>query len=103
MARLRTFGELIDLHVADMCEVGKAPGRSKNATLKMLKRQLGKLKMVDLDRERLLNFGRGRASAGAGPVTLGMDIDVIKLVIEHAAAVHGLPVRVEPCHVARSR
>jgi hypothetical protein len=35
-ARLRTFGNLIDLHIADMKEVGRAPGRSKDATLKML-------------------------------------------------------------------
>ncbi|MEI9431407.1 hypothetical protein [Mesorhizobium sp. Cs1299R1N3] len=29
MARLKTFGELIDLHIDDMCEVGKSPRRSK--------------------------------------------------------------------------
>lgn len=41
-----TFEDLTDLHVADMSEVGKAPGRSKDATLLMLKRELGKLKMT---------------------------------------------------------
>src|SRR5690606_36047608 len=40
-ARLRTFGELIDLHIEDMKSVGKAPRRSKAATLKMLKTRLG--------------------------------------------------------------
>ena len=39
--RLQTFGDLIDLHIADMTEVGKPPGRSKAATLAMLKRELG--------------------------------------------------------------
>ena len=33
--RLQTFGDLIDLHIADMKEVGEAPGRSKDATLTM--------------------------------------------------------------------
>ena len=42
VARIRTFGELIDLHIDDMKEVGRAPGRSKDATLQMLKRTLGK-------------------------------------------------------------
>ena len=32
---------LIDLHIEDMKQVGKAPGRSKAATLDMLKRELG--------------------------------------------------------------
>jgi hypothetical protein len=36
-----TFGQFIDVHVADMKEVDKAPGRSKDATLAMLRRELG--------------------------------------------------------------
>lgn len=101
VARIRTFGELIDLHIEDMCEVGRAPGRSKDATLQMLRRKLGKLKLVELDRERLVQFGRSRAMAGAGPVTVGMDIGTIRLVISHAAAVHGVPVKLEPVDLAR--
>src|SRR5581483_11799569 len=60
--RAQTFEDLIDLHIADMKEVGKAPGRSKAATLDMLKRELGALRMADLDRERLVKFGRTRAT-----------------------------------------
>ena len=37
IARLKTFGELIDLHIDDMCDVGKSPLRSKAATLDMLR------------------------------------------------------------------
>lgn len=33
IARLKTFGELIDLHIDDMCDVGKPPRRSKAAAL----------------------------------------------------------------------
>jgi hypothetical protein len=36
IARLKTFGELIDLHIDDMCDVGKSPRRSKAAALDML-------------------------------------------------------------------
>lgn len=101
VARVKTLGELIDLHVEDMKSVGKAPGRSKDATLQMLKRELGKLTLADIDRERLVRFGRTRAASGAGPVTVSMDIGAIRLVVSHAAAVHGLPVKVEPIDLAR--
>ena len=69
----------------------------QSATLAMLKRELGSRDMAELDRERLIRFGRERAASGAGPVTTGM----IKLVLSHAAAVHGLPMRVEPVDLAR--
>lgn len=101
VARLNTFGDLIDLHIADMAAVGKAPRRSKAATLEMLKRRLGKLKMVELDRPCIIKFGRDRSAEGCGPVTLGIDIGTIKLVLSHAAAVHGLSVQVEPVDLAR--
>lgn len=101
IGKLQTFGDLIDLHIEDMCAVGKAPRRSKAATLKALKRELGTCNMVSLDRERLVRFGRDRAGLGAGPMTLSIDIGTIKLVLSHAAAVHGLPVRIEPVDLAR--
>ena len=100
-ARLRTFNDLIDLHLEDMKEVGKAPGRSKDATLAMLKRELGSTNMAGLDRDRIIRFGRKRAEQGAGPVTVGIDIGIIKLVLTHAAAVHGVAVPVEPVELAR--
>lgn len=101
IAKLKTFGDLIDLHIADMKEVGKAPGRSKDATLRMLKRELGSSYLGEIDRDRIVRFGRARAAQGAGPTTLGIDIGTIKLVIQHAAAVHGITVRVEPVDLGR--
>ncbi len=101
VARLKTFGELIDLHINDMCAVGKAPRRSKAAVLEMLRQRLGRCNMTSLDRERLIAFGRDRAAQGAGPVTLGIDVGMIKLVLSHAAAVHGVPITIEPVDLAR--
>ncbi|MBS0278440.1 MAG: site-specific integrase [Proteobacteria bacterium] len=97
----KTLGALIDLHIDDMKDVGKPPQRSKTATLEMLQRRLGSLSITQLDRERLIRFGRDRAKEGAGPVTLGMDLGAIKLIIGHAAAVHGVNVSVEPVQFAR--
>jgi integrase len=97
----KTLGALIDLHIDDMKEVGKPPQRSKSATLELLQRKLGALTLAQLDRERLIRFGRDRAKEGAGPVTLGMDLGAIKLVIGHAAAVHGVDVSIEAVQLAR--
>ena len=101
VGKLKTLSDLIDLHISDMKDVGKAPGRTKEASLAMLKRELGSLHMVEVDRERIVKFGRARAKEGAGPVTLSMDVGLIKLVLQHAAAVHGLPVKVEPVDLGR--
>ncbi len=67
----------------------------------MLKRELGARNMAELDRDRIIRFGRARAEQGAGPVTLSIDIGTIKLVLSHAAAVHGVAVPVEPVDLAR--
>jgi integrase len=98
---LTTFGDLVDLHISDMKEVGKAPKRSKESTLRALKQQLGSIPLKALTRERIVEFGRKRARGGAGPMTLGVDIGYIKLVVQHAAAVHGVPTQVEPVDLAR--
>ena len=66
-----TFGHLIDLHLADMKEVGKCPRRSKAFSLDALNKKLGKVRIADLDRERLVTFGSDRAREGAGPATRG--------------------------------
>src|SRR3546814_18216955 len=42
-----------------------------------------------------------RAKEGAGPVTLSADLGYLKLVLTHAAAVHGVDVKVEPVDLAR--
>jgi len=97
----QTFGHLIDLHIKDMKDVDKAPRRSKSATLDALKVQLGQIKLGDLTRERLIQFGRDRAQQGAGSATVNMDFSYIKLVVTHAAAVHGVAVSPEPVELAR--
>jgi integrase len=97
----QTIGDLIDLHVADMIEVGRPPLRSKSFTLEALKASLGRVRRGDLTRERLIQFGKERSAAGAGPVTLGMDIGYLRTVVIHAAAVHGIPISPEPIELAR--
>jgi integrase len=97
----RTFADLVRLHRADLEEVGKRIGRSKTASLSFLERRLGRLRLPDLDRERLIQFGKERAREGAGPVTLGTDLGYIKTILSHAAAVHGMIVSTESIGLAR--
>ena len=97
-----TFGHIIDLHVEDMKEVGKAPRRSRAAVLNTFKADLGRVKLKDLTRERLIEFGRARAKAGAGPATLSVNLSYMRTLIVHAAAVHGVDISVEPVTLARA-
>ena len=69
IGRLTKFGQLVKLPIEDLSAVGKPPRRSKAATLGLSQRQLGAIKITALDRERLLQFGRARFEAVAGPVT----------------------------------
>jgi hypothetical protein len=46
--------------------------------LNFLDERLGHLRYAELDRERLITFGKAPAAEGAGPVTVGMDLGYIK-------------------------
>ncbi|MDX8353245.1 site-specific integrase [Cognatiyoonia sp. IB215182] len=48
----------------------------------------------------MIDYGKMRAEQGTGPVTLGIDIGVIKMIITLAAAVHGLDISPEPVDLA---
>jgi hypothetical protein len=75
-----------------------AASRAKAATLK---RDLRKERIGHLDRQKLIDYGKMRADQGAGPVTLSINIGVIKMIITHAAAVHGFDISPEPVDLAR--
>lgn len=97
----RTFGDLIDLHIRDMHEVGKTVRRSKAAVMKALKASIGTVRLKDISRERLIELGKVRAKQGAGPVTLAVDFSYIGTILTHAAAVHGIEVSAENVRLAR--
>jgi hypothetical protein len=59
------------------------------------------VKLLALNRERLIEFGRKRAKQGAGPATLSIDLSFIRTIITHAAAVHGIEVSAEEARLAR--
>ncbi|AUC97775.1 integrase [Bradyrhizobium sp. SK17] len=99
--KAKTFGDVIDLHIQDMREVGRPPRRSKAAVLNALKDELGSTRIPRLDRERLIEYGRKRAKEGAGPATLAIDMAFIRTLATHAAAVHGIEISAEEVRLAR--
>jgi integrase len=101
IASRETLGDLIDLHLEDLKELGRGIGRSKEHTLFRLKDTIGSTRLSDIDREFLVNFAKRRAKAGAGPVTISIDISFMGTVMEHAAAVHGIAVPTEQIRLGR--
>jgi len=97
----RTFADLVELHIADLLEVGKPIRRSKRAVLKALKRNLGTTRISNLDRAALIKYGKKRAKQGAGPVTLSIDLSYIHTILTHAAAIHGISVNTEDLRLSR--
>jgi hypothetical protein len=60
-----TLGDLIDLHLEDLKELGRGIGRSKEHTLFRLKDTIGGTRLSNIDREFLVNFAKRRAKQGA--------------------------------------
>ena len=98
---IRTFADIIDLHVTDMHEVGKPIRRSKAAVLEALKVSLGTTRIQDLRRIKLIDYGKKRAKQGAGPATVAIDFSFVGTLLTHAAAVHGIEVFPEEVRLAR--
>jgi len=101
-SKVKTLGDVIDLHLQDMAEVGKPIRRSKSAVLAALKNSLGSVRLKDLNRLSLIDFGKQRAKQGAGPATLAIDFSFLGTLLTHAAAVHGVEVNVEDVRLART-
>ena len=96
-----TFGDLIDLHIGDLTDVGKPLRRSKDHVLRRLKEDIGDTPLADMTKPELISFGRRRAKEGAGPATLAIDFCFIGTVMTHAAAVHDIAVDPEQLRLAR--
>jgi integrase len=74
-----TVADLIDLYNE---QNAKEPGRTKAATLAMLKRELGKGRLVLLNGVILRDFIDKRVGAGAGGVTIAADLSFLSGVLK---------------------
>lgn len=73
-----TFGDLIDKYRETMA----TPGKTKAATLEMLRRELGPVKLAALSAVLIRDFIDRRISAGAGGVTISADLSYLSAVLK---------------------
>jgi integrase len=76
-----TLSDLIDKYTETFT---KAQGKSKTATLAMLKRDIGKTKLVSLNHVTLRDFIDRRQAAGAGGVTIAGDLSFLSAILKWA-------------------
>jgi integrase len=74
-----TLADLIDKYEED---AAKLPGKTKTATLAMLRRELGKVKLSSLSAIVLRDFIDRRTDAGAGGVTIAADLSFLSAVLK---------------------
>lgn len=74
-----TLGDLIQKYTET---VAKTPGKTKAATLNLLTRELGKVKLSTLSAVTLRDFIDRRLAAGAGGVTVGADLSFLSAVLK---------------------
>lgn len=76
-----TVADLINKYI----ETGAAAGgKTKEATLAMLKREIGKVRLVNLNAVTLRDFIDRRMGAGAGGVTIAADLSFFSAVLKWA-------------------
>jgi integrase len=74
-----TLGDLIDKYRET---VAKLPGKTKDATLTMLKHRLGKARLATLNAVTLRDFIDQRMKDGAGGVTISADLSFLSAVLK---------------------
>jgi integrase len=90
----RMTGKLADLIEGYEREVDpiKRFGRSKAGSLRLLKDGLGPVRLRDLTPARIIAYARKRQEAGAGPVTVAVDLSYLATVLRTARALWRLSV-----------
>lgn len=81
-----TFEAILDAYIG--ATASKVAGRSKSASLIMLRRKLGALKLAQITSTAILRFVAEREAEGAGPTTIGMDLSYIGTALRHGCAAH---------------
>ncbi len=76
-----TLGDLIDKYSESLTN---QPGKTKTATLAMLKRDLGPVKLTGLNAVLLRDFIDRRRNSGAGGVTIAADLSFLSAVLKWA-------------------
>jgi len=88
------FSELVDRYVEDIGAL-KPFGRNKADVLKKLRESLGHLNLNELTEQELMTYVSKRNEAGAGGVTISIDLTYIGAVLRAAKQLWKIPVSLE--------
>lgn len=95
-----TVGQLLDRY--ELASTKARPwGRSKHGVLSQLRRGLGDLPLRQLTSDAILAHARRRREAGAGPVTIGLELSLLGSILRSAAGLLGAHLTDEPIKAAR--
>lgn len=86
-----TLAELIDRYEREIDPI-KRFGRTKANSLRLIRTGLGAIRLRDLTAARIIKFARDRHAAGAGPVTVAVDLSYLGTVLRTARALWRLSV-----------
>jgi integrase len=95
-----TLGQLIERYERDVDPI-KRFGRSKTSSLGLIKAGLGQVRLRNLTAARIIKFARDRHTAGAGAVTIGVDLSYLGTVLRTARALWRLAIDDVPVRDAR--
>jgi hypothetical protein len=87
-----TLTDLIDAYLRDHA---KASGKTKTATLAMLKREIGGTKLTHLSDLTVRDFVDWRVKAGAGGVTIAGDLSSLSTILKWGRQARRLDLRPE--------
>ncbi len=97
-----TVGDLLDRYARELHVLGRAPSRNKQSVLDILNAGLGEVPVRRLSADRIIDYAKKRHAAGAGPVTINIDLSYLGGVLRMAKAVWRLDVSDEPVRDARA-
>lgn len=95
-----TVADLIDRYEQAMSK-RRPIGRTKASALKLLREGLGELPVKRLNADKLIAYAHARAEAGAGPVTLSIDLTYLGGILRAAYGLLGLKLSDAPVREAR--
>lgn len=97
----KTLADLIDRYTKEISAV-RPFGRNKRDVLGKLRTSLGETALLQLNIDVLMKYIRARQAAGAGGVTVGIDLTYLAGVLSTAKNLWRLPVRTEVIAEARA-
>lgn len=96
-----TVGQLLDAYEVKAREL-KPLGRGKVHVLGQLRAGLGEISLRKLSADHVLEHCKRRRDAGAGPVTIGLDLSALGTALRASRALLGVELSDEPAKAART-